>query len=259
MIKNMINLKEMLLERNVNQSEKLGCLMAMADVDISKKLVDFGKKLIKDEDLYHEINEEGQDEYGREQSPMHITIRYGFLKDLNELDIRQLLKGQKEFLVETNNLDIFDTNQNFDVVKFGIKSPILNKLNGLSGVYPNKNDFPNYHSHLTLGYVKTGIYTNLKKQIKLTIPIKSICYSPISGGKSYFDLTEGNIHHDIDSKIARLEQEWDRLDSMPEYSDRQKEITKELSKLRAEKESQPLKPNDPKVKGLFDKMRQSTL
>lgn len=267
-----MTLKEMLLERKIDQAERLGCLMAMVDEDVSKKLVNFGKKLIKDEDLYHEINKDGKDEYGREQSPMHITVRYGFTKDLNELDVRQLLKGHKEFLVELYELDMFTDSPDFDVIKFKAKSPILNQLNEISGIYPNHNDYPEYLPHLTLGYVKKGTFPNLKKQVKLIIPIKSVEYSPISGGKSHFQLEEGNMYDDIDAQISKLEQEWDRLDATGTGSVRQREIESELTQLRFEKEmyrktdqeadTKDIKPKplpvDPnKAKELFKQMRQS--
>lgn len=247
----MINLCEML--KNTT-SKKLGCLMALIDKNTSKKLINFGKKIIKDEDLYHEINEDGIDEYGREES-CHITLKYGFTKDLNELDVRQLLEGQKQFMVEIYELDMFTNNQNFDVVKFKVKSPELNQLNELSGIYPAQNDYSEYSPHLTLGYVKKGTFQNLKNQIKLTIPIKSVEYSPISGDKSYFNLNENDVHYDIDSKISRLEQEWEKLDNMGTQSVRQNNISKELEQLRKEKGKKLVDPN--KAKDLFAQIRQS--
>ena len=263
-----MTLKEMLLERQINQTEKLGCLMGMVDESISKKILEFNNKLIKEEDLYHKIDDKGVDEFGREKES-HVTIRYGFTKDLNELDVRQLLKGHKEFLIELNGLDIFDTNSEFDVVKFNVNSPVLNLLNELSGIYPNKSDYPNYHPHITLAYVKKGTFPH-KKKLKMEIPIKSVCYSPISGDRSHFSLEEGNIHNDIDSKISKLEQEWDRLDATGVGSVRQREIESELTQLRFEKELyrspevvkkqvEPEKvPVDPsKAKDLFAQMKQS--
>lgn len=268
----MMTLKEMLLERQIDQAERLGCLMAMVDESTATKILEFNKKLIKEKDLYHKINEKGEDEFGREKE-CHVTIRYGFTKDLNELDIRQLLKGHKEFLVELNDLDIFDTNPEFDVVKFNVNSSTLNQLNELSGIYPNKSDYPDYKPHITLAYVKKGTFPH-KKKIKLEIPIKSVCYSPISGGKSHFQLEESNVYNDIDAKISKLEQEWDKLDATGTNSVRQHEIEKELVQLRFEKEmysdidiqggteksvSPDRIPVDPsKAKELFKQMRQAT-
>ncbi len=252
----MMTLKEMLLERQIEQSERLGCLMAMVDESTSAKILEFNNKLIKEEDLYHKINEKGEDEFGREKE-CHVTIRYGFTKDLNELDVRQLLKGHKEFLVEVNGLDIFDTNPEFDVVKFNVESPVLKQLNEISGIYPNKSNFPDYHAHITLAYVKKGVFP-YKKKIKLMIPIKSVCYSPINGSKSYFDLeTPDTINEEItfseiDAKINKLEQEWEELDSIGTGSVRQQEISKEIEYLRKIKElRKQLGPNSQKFKELW--------
>jgi len=247
----MINLKKMLTE-NRDVSARKGCLMAMLSEEDTAKILKFSKQLINDEDLYLEGNE-----YGREMES-HVTIRYGFLKDLNELDIRQLIQGQKPFMMEIFGLDKFAPHPSYDVAVFKVNSPVLKKLNELSGAHLNESDYPDYIPHLTLAYVKKGKFNRLKEGLRLNVPIKRLCYSPISGGKSYFDLTEGNIHHDIDGKIARLEQEWDRLDSTGTGTARQQQIQQELGMLRAEKEKQPLSPSDPKSKELWSKVKKST-
>lgn len=250
-----MTLKEMLLERQVNQSERLGCLMAMIDEDVAKKILDFNKKLIHDDDLYHEFDENGKDEYGREDE-CHVTVRYGFVEDLNELEVRQLLKGQKEFLIEVNGVDTFNTNPKYDVVKFNVSSPLLKRLNDLSGIYPNKSNFPDYHPHLTLAYVKKGKFPH-KKNISIKIPVKSICYSPIRGSKSYFNLTESVSG--IDSRIEKLEQEWERLDSTGTGGIKQKEIGQEIENLKNQKKI--VQPNSfvdvNRAKELFAQMRHS--
>lgn len=248
----MIKLGEMLTE-NRDLSARRGCLMCMVSKKDSDLIVEFGKRLIKDEDLYVENNE-----YGRESSPCHITLRYGFLKDLNELEIRQLLQNQKPFMVEIIGLNKFENPPKYSVSVFKVNSPVLKQLNEMSGIYLNENDYPEYLPHLTLCYTKPNANIPVKEGLKLKTLITEICYSPIQGGKSYFNLDEGNIHHDIDSQIARLEQEWERLDAMGgNTGGRQQDIEQELIHLRYEKEGQPLGPNDPKSKELWDKLKQS--
>lgn len=179
----MINLKEMLNE-NRDLTARKGCLMAMLSKEDTDKILKFSKQLINDNDLYIENGE-----YGRETEG-HITIRYGFLKDLNELEVRQLIQGQKPFLVELIGLDKFVSAPKYDVAMFKASSPVLKKLNELSGVYLNENDYPEYNPHLTLAYVQKGKFPYAKEGLKLTVPIREICYSPIQGGKSYFKLEE---------------------------------------------------------------------
>ena len=185
----MINLSKMLTEDR-NLTARRGCLMAMISKEDTNRLVEFGKKLIKDEDLYIENNE-----YGRELEG-HCTIRYGFLKDLNEIEIRQLLENQKQFVVEIYGLDKFTDNPKYNVSVFKVSSPVLKKLNELSGIHLNENNYPNYLPHITLGYVKPTVNIPIKEGLQLKILIKEICYSPIQGGKSYFNLEESVLTED---------------------------------------------------------------
>lgn len=252
----MKTLKDMLLERSVNPQERLGCLMAMVEKETCQKLLAFNHKIISDDIVYHKIDADGKDEFGREKE-CHVTIRYGFVEDLNEIEVRELLDGQKKFDVEIVGLSIFDSNPEFDVVKLDVKSEVLERLNQISGMYPNKSDFPVYHPHLTLAYVKKGTF-NIKKELNISVTINNVCYSPIAGSKSYFELNEGQSF-DIDAQIARLEQEWERLDSMAVTSARQNQISDELVKLRKEKEKQQqntfVEPGSPTAKDWFQKMR----
>lgn len=251
----MINLSNMLTEDRSNLTARKGCLMAMLSKNDSNLIVEFGKKLIKDENLYVENNE-----YGRETEG-HITIRYGFIEDLNELQIRQLLKGQKSFVVELIGLNKFDSDPKYDVAVFKANSPVLKKLHELSGVHLNETNYPNYDAHLTLAYVKKGTFHHIKEELKLKIPIKEICYSPIFGGKSYFNLEEisssNNNNIDIDFKIQRLEQEWERLDPLGIGRSRQIEIEKELANLQYQKNKRFSKPTDPKYRNFWAKLHQN--
>ena len=177
----MINMKSTLLNEDREASIDRGCLMAMIDEEYSKILNKFNHKLIPDEDLYIEGNE-----FGREKE-CHVTIKYGFFPDLNELSLRYILKGQKTFMINLKSISIFE-NELFDVVKFDVESLTLTRLNKLASEYPNDDKYPEYHPHMTIAYVKKGTFKLSKDGIKLNIPIKQICYSPISGGKSYFEL-----------------------------------------------------------------------
>ena len=185
-LKFMINLSNMLTE-NRDKTTTKGCLMAMVPKETSNAILKFSKQLINDSDLYVENGE-----YGRENE-CHITIRYGFLKDLNELEIRQLIQGQKPFMAELIGLDKFVSAPQYDVAMFKVSSPVLKKLNEMSGIYLNESDYPDYNPHLTLAYVQKGKFPHTKEELKLKIPINEICYSPIQGGKSYFKLEEDNI------------------------------------------------------------------
>lgn len=180
----MINLRDALMENRSNLTARKGCLMAMIPQDKTESIVGFGKRVIKEEDLYVENGE-----YGRETEG-HVTIRYGFLKDLNELEIRQLITGQKPFIVELYGLDVFSDDPRYDVAMFKANSPVLKRLNELSSIYLTESEYNEYNPHLTLAYVKKGTFSFVKEGLKIQVPVKTICYSPIAGGKSYFSLDD---------------------------------------------------------------------
>lgn len=177
----MINLK-ILLTEDRNNSVSHGCLMAMIPKDVSEKILNFGKRVIGEDQLYTEGTE-----FGRELES-HVTVKYGFTKDLNELEIRQLLKEQKPFMVEIFGLDKFTSNPKFDVAVFKVSSPVLSKLNEAASKFPNADEYPEYRPHMTLAYVQKGKFPFMKENLRLKVPIRTLCYSPISGAKSYFDL-----------------------------------------------------------------------
>ena len=178
----MINLKTMLSEDR-NDSAEHGCLMAMFPENYTEIFNKFNQKLIKENDLYKE-----GDEYGREKE-CHVTVLYGFTRDLNELEVRQLLKGQKEFLIDIKDISKFSSKDKpYDVIKYNVESEILNNLHEKALKYPNVQTFPEYHPHMTIAYVKRGTFPFEKDGLKIQVPIKKICYSSANKVKSYFDL-----------------------------------------------------------------------
>ena len=146
-------------------------------------LVDFGKQLVKDDDLYIV-----GDEYGREKET-HVTILYGFVPELNELQIRKVLQGVEPFTITLTGIDTFkNEKEGYDVVKFTVESSVLRQLNEKTKKYPNQNEFPNYSPHLTICYVKPGTFKNPISGLKINIPVHQVFYSTANTDKSYFGL-----------------------------------------------------------------------
>ena len=164
-------------------SAPYGCLMAKVEDSYSQRIVDFGKRIIKDSALYIKNNE-----FGRESSS-HITIKYGFEPDLNEIQIRKLIRNIKPFNVKIKGLSIFNTSPEYDVVKFDVESSILDGLHEKCNSFPNHDEHPIYHPHLTLAYIQKNFFeVGDGKNINMSIPIREIYYSPMVGEKSYFNL-----------------------------------------------------------------------
>jgi hypothetical protein len=178
----MINMKSFLTEDR-NSTLDRGCLMAMFPEEMCHIFNKYNHLIVPEENLYIKDGE-----FGREKE-CHVTIRYGFLPDLNELNVREILKGVTPFTITLNGISLFNNEkEGFDVVKYDVESDVLRKLNSLSGKFPNENKFPDYKPHMTIAYVKPGTFDKPVAKMNVQVPIKQICYSPAKGGKSYFDL-----------------------------------------------------------------------
>lgn len=178
----MIKLEERTMAAEENRK---GCLMAYASPKASQVIIDWNKKVIPEEYLYIKDND-----YGRDKEP-HVTILYGFVPDLNENQIREILKNTKPFSVTITGVGIFE-NPVYDVIKLNIESSELRRLNSICKKYPHQSDYPVYHPHLTLAYVKKGYgkkFKNLKAQIPTTITMNTVVYSGIKYQKLRYKLS----------------------------------------------------------------------
>ena len=114
----------------------------------------FIKNIINEDDVY---DEEG---FGFENDP-HVTVLYGILPD------KHSPKEVKEKLLETDidlhkyyelkHISIFES-KDYDVIKFDLKDcEDVHELNEYSKeVFEYENDYPDYHPHVTIAYVKKG-------------------------------------------------------------------------------------------------------
>jgi hypothetical protein len=184
----MINLKTMLSEASHAATKTHGCLMAMVEAQHCSSIIDFGKKLVSEDTLYTAPG------YGREDE-CHVTILFGFKPDINELQIRRIIQGIKPFTIRLKSISQFHNSQ-FDVVKFDVESEDLVSLNERSKNFPFESDYPVYHPHMTIAYVKPGTFPFESAEVYLSVPIKKICYSPIAGAKTYYDLSENQTSLD---------------------------------------------------------------
>lgn len=117
--------------------------------DESEKVLELGKKLIKDEDLAED---------GREMNP-HITAQFGI--ETNDAEaIRNALKDVAPFKVKLGKTSIFPAKEgaDYDVVKLDVDSPELHEIRKLiAAAVPHTNTHPTFIPHATLGYVKAGL------------------------------------------------------------------------------------------------------
>jgi len=154
-------------DQDVEQKEeiKLGCLMLYFNFT---NWSEFIRNLISEEDIYISNDDEDINNYGYENEP-HCTILYGFHHYNNIVNDIKIYLPKLEDLDDILRCDITSFEQEeYDVIKFDIKSEKLTNLNNkLCENFNYSNDYV-YHPHITIAYVKKGtaskyIKTNLKQ------------------------------------------------------------------------------------------------
>ena len=164
---------QFLLERE--GSHRYSCVMANLPDDTSKKLVNWANKFIDKEDIYTA----NDDEYGIETEP-HLTIFFGLHTD-DPNEIKDVIGGQKPIKIKLGKTSIFDTNDDYDVVKFTVESEDASELNKiLDKNLKNTKTHATYSPHCTIAYVKKGCgkkYVGNKDFLGAVFLIKELVFS----------------------------------------------------------------------------------
>lgn len=100
--------------------------------------------------------EEENDNKGLEMCS-HITILFGINPDIKLSTITNYLPSISEFgKIKINGISIFEKEE-YDVLKFDIENELLTKtFTSLVENIPNSNEYPEYHGHITIAYLKKG-------------------------------------------------------------------------------------------------------
>ena len=179
----MIKLQTLLLEAKY----EYGAVMAQIPPVIAASIIQFGKSIIPDEFLYFDPT--GKEEYGRETEP-HITIKFGLTQLYSRGQLQQFFVGSHPFNITIRNLGVFK-NPKFDVVKINVEPDAeLIRLRSVFDALPNADEHKEYHPHITLAYVKSGIgkkFENRTGKGFSKIPINTIKYSD-RNQKFYFTI-----------------------------------------------------------------------
>lgn len=161
-----LTLNESKKGKSIDDKYEYGCLMLEFQIKNWNKIT----SVIKKEDVYDEPG------FGIENSP-HVTILYGFINErTNPDDVKKFVEdfvGNNKISIKLIDMSIFESDK-FDVLKFGIESEGLVKLNkALSKNFEYTSDFPEYVPHMTISYLLRGKGDKYKKNIKKEIVLKS--------------------------------------------------------------------------------------
>lgn len=159
----------------VEREQSYSCVMAILPESISKKLIDWGKKNISDEDLTAD---------GREHES-HVTILYGLhTNDLKE--VKDCLGKVEPIKIKLGKVTMFTNNPDFNVVKISVESPNLVRLNKRLKKLDYTTKYPDYKPHATIAYVKKG--KRYDGEFNDEFEVDRIKFSTHDGKRHYFDL-----------------------------------------------------------------------
>lgn len=125
-----------------------GCVMAQLDADSLKEYL----PAIPEDELYTE--NDGKD-FGMETEP-HVTALYGLhSEEFEDSEVEEIVKKYENIDISLTDISMFE-NDKYDVLKFGVKSKALNKMNEELTKLPHSTDYPDYNPHATIAYLKKG-------------------------------------------------------------------------------------------------------
>lgn len=174
-----------LIKEEKSHKHEYGCVMAFFKFPLMDKI----HKKILDEDIYIDPDD---DSYGLETEP-HVTLLYGLHENVSIDEVKEKLKDVKIGDCIAHTLSLFE-NKDYDVLKFEIRYPtkggaFLSKANNHLKTLPFTSDYPDYHPHMTIGYLKPGKgkkYTEKFKELEYPISFEHLVYSMTDGKKIKF-------------------------------------------------------------------------
>tara|TARA_R110000796_G_scaffold161858_1_gene278622 strand:- start:4116 stop:4694 length:579 start_codon:yes stop_codon:yes gene_type:complete len=182
------DLRKVLLEKK-GDSYDYGCVMLY--FKISNNVWSSVQDMIPEDELY---TEEGGVTFGRENDP-HITILFGLHDTISDDTIKDLATNlEAPESITLKDISIF-SNDKYDVVKFDVTGDSKDELSKMNDVFtkqPHTTNFPDYHPHCTIAYVKAGngskYVKTLSKDKEIKIKPNRVIYSKPDGTKKTYNL-----------------------------------------------------------------------
>lgn len=141
-----VKLFEEFMNEKSGDSYSSGCVMLYFNFPTMNKI----HEAIDKADLYEE---EGDRTFGLEDEP-HCTLLYGLEGSVTVSQVTEILNAQTFGTCKVHNASLFE-NQ-YDVLKFDVNGDSLNACNKALCELPYNSDFPDYHAHMTVAYLKKG-------------------------------------------------------------------------------------------------------
>jgi 2'-5' RNA ligase len=167
-----------------NQTYDYGCVMLYFDFPKMNLI----HSIIKKSDIY---TEEGDRSFGLETEP-HTTLLYGLHEEVTTDQIKNVIRSIIFSSCEIKDASIFE-NEKYDVLKFNVSGEGLVEANNLLKQFPFTSNYPDYHPHMTIAYIKSGIgekYAELLKDIEFILTPSHCVYSKPNGEKEIIRITQ---------------------------------------------------------------------
>ena len=150
---------------------------------LANEIIEWGREHIPDSFLY--------ETEGREDE-IHVTVLYG-LRDEEPDNVKEILEKEKQIKFKLGKISLFNTNEEYDVVKIEVESPGLHKLHRLLQALPHMDSHPKYNPHVTIAYVKKGKAKRIVGEPHFEGEIitgKEIIFSSFNGEKTKIQLCQ---------------------------------------------------------------------
>jgi 2'-5' RNA ligase len=152
----------------------------MVEIPKFKELIDYIAAIPADI-----VYEPADPEYGKTKTP-HVTVLYG-IEPMEGEKAKALLRKIPAVVTATlGGLSLFETPK-FDVLKIDVTSPYLSRINKfLTNNVEYHNDYPSYHPHVTLCYLKKGMGKELAGDSRFAgtkLAFKTFLYSDATRNK----------------------------------------------------------------------------
>jgi len=172
----------------LNVKYDFSCVQINIGDDLSKGIIEWGKKTVRDQDLF--IVEKEPHKFGRENE-IHVTVLYG-IHDHNPDLVKEILKEFGYVRFKLGKTCCFIKRKKYDVVVLDVESEDLIKMNKLlTANVKHTNQYGSYKPHLTIAYLKKGKcwnYCNITKWENIEFNSNNLIFSSKNGIKYAFNV-----------------------------------------------------------------------